>query len=185
MKWPFPGNVKITTPWDDPRPVSNPGQHPHGAIDIGTKVGSPIVAPEKGKLYYYFARRPESGIYWPGKELSHFPYRNYFYDMFGGVIVLKGESGLTHVFTHGYMNQLYNGEDHAWEYIEQKADARFPLFAMLTEEIEVFPGAVIGKTGNAGYSSGPHCHYEIHEGFKWQDWNDRPDPEKIDWEDFE
>lgn len=184
MIWPFPGNTNITTQWDDPRPVSNPGEHPHAAIDIGLKVGSQILAPERGKLYLYCAIRHKDGVYWPANEMIHFPYRNYFYDMYGAILVLKGDSGLTHLFAHSYMKQLHNNSTHDWAYIEQKADLRFPIFCMLAGEIEVFAGATIGRTGNAGYSSGPHCHYEQHEGFIWQDWKDRPDPEKVDWEEF-
>lgn len=184
MLWPFPGNTKITTPWNDPRPISNPGEHPHGAIDIGTQTGSKIVAPEPGGLYLYFAVRPNFVVHWPGKEMESFPYRNYFYDMFGGIAVLRGESGLTHVFAHLYMNTMHNKQRHDWAFQEQREDSRFPVFSFMAGEIKVREGDFIGETGNSGYSSGPHCHYEIHNGFIWQNWKDRPDPEKIEWENF-
>ena len=43
MLWAFPGNIKITAGFHEPRPMSNPGEHPHGAIDIATKIGSAIL----------------------------------------------------------------------------------------------------------------------------------------------
>lgn len=184
MLWPFPSNTKITGKWDEPRPMSNPGKHVHGAIDIGLKSGSKIIAPEKGTLNYYFAVRNKDGQFWPNGEMNNFPYRNYFYDMFGGIAVLHGKSGITHVFCHLYMNPMYNKSDHMWKYKEQKQDTRFPLFCFMSHEMEVFEGAAIGVTGNSGYSTAPHCHYEMHDGFVWQLHGDRPDPEEVDWEEF-
>jgi len=186
MLWPFPGNTNITANFNDPRPLSNPGKHPHGAIDIGLKVGSPIIAPERGTLFGYYSIRPVESIYWPVGEQVDNPYRNYFYDMYGGLLVLKGDSGITHIFTHIYMNQLRNKNKclSKWKPLEQKANARFPIFCERSENVRVYPGAEIGNSGNAGYSTGAHCHYEQHRGFKWQSWEDRPDPEKTDWKEF-
>jgi murein DD-endopeptidase MepM/ murein hydrolase activator NlpD len=182
MIWPCPRNTNITTPWDDPRPVTNPGKHVHGAIDIGTPVGAPIVAPESGELSLYFSVRHQDEVYWPTGEMSDFPFRNYFYDMFGGVAVLRGESGMTHLFAHMYMNPMHNKTNYNWIYKEQRADARFPVFCFIAGEIKIKSGEKIGEAGNSGFSFGSHVHYEIHEGFKWQPWGDRPDPEKIKWE---
>lgn len=184
MIWPFPGNTLITTPWDDPRPVGNPGKHVHGGIDIGCRTGSRIVAPEDGGLCLYYARRMQDGQYWPAGTLDDFPFRNYFYDMFGGVAVLRGSSGKTHVFTHLYAKQMNNNARHDWAVIEEPGKKRFPLLAHMAGEIRIRKGEFICYTGDSGFSSGPHCHYEIHDGFKWQDWGERPDPEKIDWEEF-
>jgi len=182
--WPLPGNTKITTPWNDPRPISNPGEHVHGAIDIKTAIGSEIRAPENGILFYYFGIRSKDGVYWPADELRGFPYRNYFYDMYGGIAVLKGISGLTHVFAHLYMNSMYNKVNHEWKYSEQTQDKRFPVFGFLSDEYPVSKGEKIGESGNSGFSSGPHVHYEVHEGWKWQDWRRRLDPASFTWEDF-
>ena len=182
MIWPCPGNFNISTPWDDPRPVSNPGKHVHGGIDIKTSIGSTIVAPEDGGLFLYFSIRKEGGLYWPSGEMSDFPFRNYFYDMFGGIAILRGKSGLTHLFAHMYMNPMHNKTKHDWVYIEQKKDTRFPIFCFMAGEIKVKAGEKIGESGNSGFSSGPHIHYETHDGFRWQNWGDRPDPEKFNWE---
>jgi hypothetical protein len=114
------------------------------------------------------------------------PYRNYFYDMFGGILVLKGSSGMTHVFAHIYGNQLFNKLDFNWKdcYMEQKAADRFPIFCWKSKMKEVSSGEHIGFTGDSGHSSGPHCHYEVHQGFVWQDWAKRLDPERFVWEAF-
>jgi hypothetical protein len=185
MKWPFPGNTKITTPWDEPRPISNPGQHVHGAIDVKADVNSPIIAPEYGELYLYWAIRHEDGVSWPYDGSNTFPWKNYFYDMFGGIIVLKGASGKAHLFAHSYINQLHNKRRHDWASLEEIKSKRFPLTAMLAGGIHVQKGEQIGWAGNAGFSTGPHAHYEIHNGFKWTPWGNRPDPEMIGWEDME
>jgi len=179
--WPFPGHTTITTPWDDPRPLSNPGAHVHGAIDVDTPIGSLIVAPEDGTLFLYYAIRHQDGQNWPNDGSNGFPWKNYFYDMYGVILVLKGDSGDTHVFAHSYINQIHNKSRHDWVALEEKVAKRFPLLAMLAGGIRVRRGEKIGETGNAGYSTGPHCHYEIHQGFAWQKWGDRLDPEKMEW----
>jgi len=185
MLWAFPGNTKITTGFHEPRPVKNPGEHKHGAIDIETKINSLIVAPEKGKMFQFFSIRPHDSMYWNHKELVGIPYKNYFYDMFGGLIILKGASGFTHIFAHIYMNKMFNSDSYLeWKYKEEKLNARFPLFCFQSEEVEVFEGAEIGNTGNSGYSSGPHCHYEIHHGYKWERWENRVNPQEIIWNNF-
>lgn len=175
-KWPIPSSANVTAKWDEPRPMTNPGKHVHGGIDIATKIGTDILAPEQGSLFLYYAIRNKETESWPNDGTNTFPWKNYFYDMFGGIIVLKGDSGLTHLFAHSYINQLYNKSRHDWEAIEEKKASRFPLTAMMAGGIRVYQGDKIGEVGNAGYSSGPHCHYEIHNGFKWDKWEDRPDP---------
>lgn len=187
LVWPFPNNTRITTPWNQMRPVSNPS-HFHGAIDIATLSGSAIIAPESGTVVYYNATRPEGkdgkSIYWKPDEMVGFPFKNYFYDIYGTCAILQGRSGITHLFAHLYQNPTFNNMENKWNYVEEKEDKRFPLHCYITEPEEIFAEAEIGLTGNAGFSSGPHCHYELHEGYKWQDWKDRIDPEKIEWKDF-
>lgn len=184
LVWPFPKNSYISSKWDEPRPLSNPGKHPHGAIDIKAIIGAVIVAPEAGELFLYASIRSNNREQWPDDGSNHFPFKNYFYDVYGGLIVLKGKSGLTHVFAHSYLNQIHNKKKHDWVSIEEKANKRFPVMALLAGGIRVKAGEKIGEVGNAGYSTGPHCHYEIHEGFQWTKWEDRPDPEKLDWLDI-
>jgi hypothetical protein len=183
MKWPFPETNRITSKFDEQRPLHNPGHHVHGAIDVAGPIGSHIIAPEAGKLILYFAIRHNTTSTWPGNRMEHWPFRNYFYDVWGAISVLYGESGMVHLFAHAYMNQLYNKlfSKRHWGYVEQKEDDRFPLFSFTLEE-DIKKGKNIGYIGNAGYSTGAHCHYEIHNGDKWTRWEDRKDPEVIDWE---
>jgi hypothetical protein len=181
---PVPG-ARVTARYDQPRPLSNPGQHIHGATDYAALAGSKIIAPEEGLLYYYIAQRPESRPTWELKiEGVRFPFSNYFYDTFGGIIILSGASGMVHLFAHCYINQLYNKgiiESAKWRTNEQSDEVRWPITTLHTLGTisAVEAGDTIGFVGNAGYSTGPHVHAEIHNGWEWTDYSDRADPETI------
>ena len=183
----MPVNGRITAKYDQPRPLTAEKKtHVHGAIDIAASIGSPIVAPETGYLYYYKAVRPDSTARWDEVMWlnGHFDFQNYFYDMYGSLIILVGsKSGLWHIITHSYWNQLYNNgviDKNNIRYQEQKPDARFPIFSYhnLDNPKKVYRGAVVGAVGNAGFSTGAHAHIEIHEG-RWQKHEDRPNPEEV------
>ena len=181
----------ITAGFYDPRPLSDPGKHIHGAIDIKNIIGEIIKAPESGTCFAYVAIRPKSGRYWPQMPMIHrkpFHWCNYFYDMYGGIIVLMAHDGnpreitRTHIITHSYGNQIFNKSvfsDFPKHWIEQKKDNRFPIHATYTDKIVVAEGDPIGFVGNAGYSTGPHIHWETHHGYKWEKHNDRYNPEKF------
>ncbi len=180
-----PVDGPITTKFSEPRPLSKPPEertHIHGAVDIASPSGTPIKAPEAGTVFVWCAYRIEPGTYWPATPIVHgheFPFRNYFYDTFGGVIVLKGRC--THVITHSYANQLFNKGLHTFGgTVEEVDDKRFPIHAVYSRRIEVKRGATIGFVGNAGYSTGPHIHWEIHSAAGWQRWEARVNPEQ--WE---
>ena len=185
LLWPVPSSKRITTDYHEPRPLSKPLEerdHNHGGVDIGALLSSNIVAPEEGTVVYYVAQRQADGKqYWSDGTLKDFPFRNYFYDTFGGVIVLKGVSGITHVFCHSYLHQIVNKLDIKFESYEEKNKHRFPLTALMSEEVKVKTGDVIGLVGDAGFSTGPHVHYEVHRGYVWQHWQNRPDPEELNW----
>ena len=183
----IPVSGRVTTDFFEPRPLSKPvaeRDHIHGAIDIGAPIGADIRAPEGGTLIAWCAYRPEPGMYWPEMPVLHGDYQmsfcNYFYDTYGGVLVLyTGER--THVITHLYANQIFNKSDfRRVKSYEEPRDTRFPLHAFYTDILVVHEGAIIGQVGNAGYSSGPHIHWEIHKGRTWTRWEDRIDPEE--WE---
>jgi len=180
-----PVNGTISTDFYEPRPIDNPGEHVHGAIDIAAPMNSEIFAPEAGEVMAWCAYRPKAGTYWPDMPILNgnaLPYCNYFYDTYGGVLILRSDSGeRTHLIAHSYANQLFNkGLAHDVYAYEEKADMRFPFHAMYTGWREVKVGAHIGYVGNAGYSTGPHVHWEIHRGWKWERWENRINPER--WE---
>jgi hypothetical protein len=175
----------VTTDFFEPRPISNPGEHVHGAIDIGAPINTPIYAPEGGEVMAWCAYRIQSGTYWPDIPIINgniLPYCNYFYDTYGGVLILRAKGRQrTHVITHSYSNQLFNkGLFQDIYTYEEKEDSRFPFHAVQTGWHDVRMGAHIGYVGNAGYSTGPHVHWEIHHGWKWNRWEDRINPER--WE---
>jgi hypothetical protein len=179
---PVKGN--ITTDFIERRPLSKPLEerdHIHGAIDIRADINTEILAPEGGTMFAWCAFRTKPGDVWPQMPVINdkpMPFCNYFYDTFGGVIVIWS-GARTHVITHSYGNQIFNKKMfQSNRYYEEKADARFPLHAFYTDLCEVNEGAHIGYVGNAGFSSGPHVHYEIHKGHTWNRWEDRINPEE-------
>jgi hypothetical protein len=195
MTNPVPGG-RITSRWDEPRPLSAPPakrNHPHGALDIAAPRGTPVVAPESGKLCFYRALRPQpvpgaDPALWPGGPAAYpayhcepFPFTNYFDDVYGTIAVLQGDqSGLIHVFAHFYFRPVFEHEPVGWTYQEQPDDSRWPLSLMHTFKIprQVFKGSLIGRIGNAGFSTGPHLHWEIHKAIgELTPYGDRPDPE--------
>ncbi len=175
----------ITTNFYEPRPLSKPLEkrnHNHGAIDLAGSIGDPIIAVEAGEVYAWCAYRIEPSTYWPTMPIVNGygnQFANYFYDTFGGVIILRSLDGnRTHVITHSYGNQLFNKRiyDSAF-YIEQKDDVRFPIHGYFTPLTKVHAGSIIGYVGNAGFSTGAHIHWEIHRGARWNRWEKRINPE--------
>lgn len=189
--WPVQGARRISAGFDQPRPLSRPPEqrtHIHGAIDIPAATGTMIVAPESGDLYGFFAirggdvaRSIEEAF---GRvHLIPFDLRNhyYWYDIYGGVLLLKAH-GRTHILTHSYCAQLMRRKplcDYAWQPAESAADERWPVIGFHTflTPVEVGAGELIGHVGNAGFSTGPHIHWEIHNGEVWNEWADRINPE--------
>ena len=167
------------------RPEMEKKIHVHGAVDLATIVGDPIRAPEAGHAFGWCAFRPMPALYWDETPEIHgapFEFRNYFYDTFGGVIIVRSLDGKrVHVITHTYKNQIFNKGIYVFGgTCEQKKDARFPIHAIHTEPKRVVAGDVVGFVGNAGFSTGPHVHWEIHRGNAWNWWDRRINPER--WE---
>jgi murein DD-endopeptidase MepM/ murein hydrolase activator NlpD len=174
----FPVAGKITATFGQPRPLEGPKTHIHGAIDIACPVGTAIFAPEDGVLFYGAVWRTGNKTDWICRE--NYPWQNYFYDIFGGLIILKTFSGRVHLFAHSYFNQLYNRgfvPDYQWIYIEQPEDERYPVHGMITNiGTPKKKGEHIGDVGNAGYSTGAHVHWEIHNAWEVTPYAERLDP---------
>ena len=178
-----PVQGRITTDFYEPRPLSKPIEkrdHVHGAIDIGVSMGTPILMPEDGRLWRWAAFRYEQGEVWPEMPILidyGNSFCNYFYDTFGGIIIVHSADELrTHIIAHLYCNQLFNRFDQRVHYIEEKKKARFAIHGLFTESHEEKEGSVIGYVGDAGFSSGPHVHWEIHHGSRWEKWESRINP---------
>lgn len=177
-------NGIITSGFDDPRPLSNPGQHVHGAIDISPNGDNNIYAPFDCTAWGYMAVRHPSHLdkygreknpqYWPESPVIHgktHQWCNYFYDMYGGVIFLEEKKNKkiinTHLICHSWGNQIFNKSRFdlgAKYYLEEKEVKRFPIFCWYTGKLSFSKGDIIGSVGSAGYSTGKHIHWEIHPG---------------------
>lgn len=193
---------EITTPFEEMRPLSVPVEkrnHVHGALDIAPRGDNNIYAPVAGYIFGYMATRPpreytEKGKYkykqaWPVKPIIHnspFHWCNYFYDMYGGILVLQETDDRdqiinTHLICHSYGNQLFNKlplvsvDNH---YVEESAEERWPISAWYTDRYKFRTGDKIGTVGNAGYSTGSHIHWEIHPGRSYAKHADRINPLK-------
>lgn len=185
MIFPVKRNWKLTAPWEEKRPLNAPEKtHVHGAIDIGVPVGTNIIAPEDGWVWYHFQIRKQDKGYQNLQWIEDgvpYAFRNYFYDVFGGLICMEGDvTALTHVFAHIYINQLFNKpwickEDYVFDEVETDNIFSFN-FHTKSHLRKVLAGDKIGESGNAGFSMGPHIHYEIHNGREWTKHENRPDP---------
>lgn len=185
MVAPVSGNIKWTSSFDEPRPLTAKVKtHVHGAEDI-TSSNSTIVAPESGDLYFFCAIRPDRtrGL----KELTdlHSPFdfkgKSYFYDVFGGVIILVStDKKRTHIMTHSYRNQMFNINGIFPSTDESPIDERFPICVEHTfnKPKSVREGEPICHIGNAGFSTGRHVHWEIHNGTSWNDYDKRIKPKE-------
>lgn len=182
-----PISGKITAPFDHPRPFGSKNPtHVHGAVDLAAdRIGEPIFAPEPGELRAYLAIRYKDGTYWPEQlefDGALFPFLNYFYDMFGGILVLQTPNWeRTHVIAHCFGNQLFDRGPFATSdvhWIEEKAKTRWPIHAIYSDYLIVDECEIIGAVGDSGTSTAPHVHWEIHNNYNLNAHADRIDPER-------
>lgn len=174
----------VTADFYQPRPLSRPldqRDHIHGAIDIAAPVGTLIRAPESGEVFYWASFRQAVGQVWPEQPMINgqlFTFCNYFYDMFGGVIVVRNAPRTrTHIITHIWLNQMFNkGFTQTVHTAEERETKRFAIFGIYSVPKQVRENEIIGYVGNAGYSTGPHVHWEIHRGLRWNRWEHRINP---------
>lgn len=171
MYFPIRGPYKITSDFDELRPLSKPidqRKHKHGAIDYGVSKGTLITSPENGILYYHLLARQAKGthnLFWQDKVW--YAFSNYFYEIWGGLIIVEGRTGYTHVFAHieaSVIGKMLNEKTSGIDIIESEQGL---LISNLSYGIPIGVAEPIGYSGNAGYSTGPHVHYEIHRNRKW------------------
>lgn len=169
-----------TAGFDQPRPLgSEKPTHKHAAQDIGNESGEPVLAPEDGEAFGFAALRPKR-MFWKALPVVHgrvFDWANYFYDTFGGLVVVRGDSGVTHIIAHSWLNQIFNLPPLSGEPVStfEPPDHCWPV-ALWTDAVPVHAGQRVGSVGSAGFSTGPHVHWEIHEGDRWQRHENRIDP---------
>lgn len=165
MILPIPGG-RITATFSEPRPLSNPGLHPHAALDVAPRTpGSPAmaVAPVAGFARLYQFLRPSTQFEWPISEkleIKMSPVRSYFYDLYGGVLTIAEPSGRFHVLTHFFASAMWSWKKPV--YVESKDPVRFPGIMLASDTFGVLEGEVLLPVGNAGFSTAPHIHWEIH-----------------------
>lgn len=197
---PFPvvGGV-VSVGYYDKRPYSVPEEQRkrnHKAWDMilvdsngASTLGAPIVAPESGKLYFHYMQRYTPlgdkspltwDVYWPSG--TWYIFSNFYYEMYGCITVLVGDSGLTYLFAHQDVDlffYLLNKQNVSANWIEKSKwyNKRIRGFVTTDNPVDVKSGEKVGFVGNAGYSQVPHVHMQIHENVK--EYDNRIDPAEL------
>lgn len=181
MTNPVPNSL-ITAPFTQPRPFGGPYTHIHAALDLSAPGAPLIVAPVSGLLTAYQFIRPKGGT-WAAHdekpEILHSPPHNYFYDIYGGLLTIEEPQGRYHILAHFWGSALHS--PYHLHYVESvytppKLAPSFPCIAFISDPIHVNEGEPLIRMGNAGYSSGPHVHWEIHPSRNLVPHSDRIDP---------
>lgn len=179
MKWiPVIGG-RVTAGFQEPRPLEGPKTHVHGALDIAGGDGL-IRSPCTGTTHGYAFFRPAGGAWAPAEkpEILAWPWRDYWADIYGSILTIEEEgSGRLHILAHLWPSQLNRVLFSSLHYIETAAVGRWPAHGIYTEPARVQKGQMIGRIGNAGYSTGPHLHWEIHhQANRLDEYSARVDP---------
>lgn len=182
MTFPVKEPYTVSAPFDELRPLgAKKPTHVHGAIDIAVKRGTPIHAPESGLLYYHWQVRTNPGHtqdwYWDDRRW--YAFSNYFYDVYGALLILEADSGRTHVFAHVEGECVFAELGRHASGIEYRESAGAHFVSNLAHPVMVIEGDLIGQSGNAGFSTGPHVHWEIHNKRAWTPHEKRVDPAKL------
>jgi len=185
----FPVQIdwKLTSDFGEMRPINAPPEkktHVHGAWDIAVPEGTPMMASERGKVYRLVQFRSNSqthNLFWDDQKW--FGFSNYFYDTFGGLLILEGDSGLTYVFAHIWAQSILDDlfREHSSCQIKEETDKNGSIVSLwnMKDPDYVEAGECIGSSGNAGYSTGAHIHLELHYRREWISWAKRDDPAEI------
>lgn len=168
-------NGRVTAGFSDPRPLSNPGAHVHGAIDVAGGTGL-VVAPCSGKLQAYVFLRQKDGWARDEKtEILALPPRDYWYDTYGGIIAIEDLRGEYHLLCHFYASKL-QARFGTFTLVESKGEGRQPPIALLSKEVYIKKGEPLVHIGNAGFSTAAHLHWEVHHTRDLEPYAARIDP---------
>jgi len=168
----------ITTPFGEPRPVEGAKTHIHGALDVAGG-NMQAIAPVSGTVRALVFLRSQTPWAKPDKDvIMALPCREYWYDIYGGIIELRADDGTYHLLTHFYASTLQKRFGR-FEYIESKAETRTPTIALCSEPFHILEGGRLCEVGNAGYSTGAHIHWEVHPTIGITSYASRIDPTKL------
>jgi len=168
-------NGIITAGFSDPRPLSSPGQHIHGALDIAGGDGL-ARSPVKGIAQGFVIIRGDG---WDRNEkptILGFPWHDYFEDVYGGIIVIEEtQHARLHILAHFWADIILDGsakasvDIHYKDHFETIKKTRFPARILRSIRVPVEAGDILGPVGNAGFVSGAtglHVHWEVHHSTK-------------------
>lgn len=181
MRFPVDDPVRVVSWYNEPRPLSAPPEQRtliHGAWDIAVPVGTPIRAPENGKLLVaniFRSQKPmaKPDLFWlDGQWFAHSKFYN---DTYGAIALLYGESGITHLFAHLNQEEWWRiaGVDRKMK--KEDYDRWVMLYSNMDSLVEVREGDVVAHSGDEGSSFGPHIHMSLHKGRAWE----RIDPASV------
>jgi len=180
------GRSRWTVGFDDVRGTAE-DPHPHGAMDVGGKIGTDLLTVCKGVGCYQLVHKESSS--YDNKTFrdgngQEWPWRNYRVSVFGGVFILYDHvRDRTFVYCHLEPDDVWERMKgrivrHAWS----KQNARRYAQSWLSGWRQYEAGAVIGGIGWAGYClhngstsdrRSAHLHAEAHHGRGWDAWQDR------------
>jgi hypothetical protein len=182
MRFPVRVPYTVSAPWEQPRPLGSKNPtHVHGAIDLAVPTGSEIYAPESGLLYYHWQVRtkPDMTSDWYWDDRRWYAFSNYFFDVWGGLLILEAYTGRTHVFAHIEGDCIFGELGRRASDIEYRDAEGVHFISNLAHPVMTLEGDRIGRSGNAGFSTGPHIHWEIHNKRVWTPHENRVDPAKL------
>lgn len=181
---------RITAPYNDIRPLgaaaSSAALHLHGALDIAGGDGF-VRAPTDGVATGYIIFRSSPSGSWSQQdkpEILALPWRDYWQDIYGGIVSLRDHLGRIHILAHFWPRSLlHGGGQYPFQfdrYVESALPGRFPHHMLISSPAHVREGQTLAKIGNAGYSTGAHCHWEIHPHTdRLSPYAERIDPETL------
>lgn len=178
---------RITAPFSEMRPLmASPKTHVHGALDVAGGDGV-VRAPVAGVAQSYAIFRAEAGMWWSKDdkpEILGIPWRDYWHDIFGGLVAIQGEDGRLHILCHFWVRSIICGGGQSPftfdRYIESALPGRWPHHLLVSAPIRLYEGQTIAKLGSAGQSTGPHVHWEIHhQSNRLDSYSDRVNPETL------